>query len=68
MSLMSPALAGEFFTTNTTWKAPQLEVLSRNYKDVSLQRSQKKKKKKSRGVLKGLRGKVERTLCEEAGD
>ena len=65
MSLMSPALAGEFFTTNTTWKAPQLEVLSRNYKDVSLQRSQKKK---SRGVLKGLRGKVERTLREEAGD
>ena len=47
MSLMSPALAGEFFTTSTTWKAPQLEVLSRNYKDVSLPRSQKKKKKKN---------------------
>ena len=37
-SLISPALAGEFFTTSATWEAPSLPV-SLSYNSNSLQRN-----------------------------
>ena len=54
MSLMSPALAGRFFTTSTTWEAPKEEAEVCTIKclkefevqDTKRQKSEKKKKKK----------------------
>ena len=31
VSLMSPALAGEFFTTSTTWEAPLKHFCTKNF-------------------------------------
>ena len=35
-SLMSPALAGSFFTTSTTWEAPEARCLDSNPSSVAL--------------------------------
>ena len=51
-SLVSPALAGRFFTTNTTWEAPYLPRWSLNiqkFKNACLYETAK-----IQGILKGL--------------
>ena len=59
MSLMSPALAGRFFTASATWEAPsavQCRQINKYY-----YRCQKKKKKKEKNVYCGF-------VCKRAND